>query len=100
MTNQKNDCMILWVIQMKYDSIGFDLDGTLWNSLDAITESWVKISIKYNAPVPTKEEVAGALGLNKIDLMNKLYPEMDQDIKMPFFDEAAGLCNEIRPRDG
>lgn len=85
---------------MKYDSIGFDLDGTLWNALDAITESWVQTAIKYNVPTPTKEKVAGALGLNKVDLMNKLYPGMDYGKQMLFFDEAAELCNEILAENG
>lgn len=85
---------------MKYDSIGFDLDGTLWNALDAITESWVKTSIKYNEAVPNKEQVASALGLNKIDLMNKLYPDMPYEKQMMFFDEAAELCNTILAEKG
>lgn len=85
---------------MKYDSIGFDLDGTLWNSLDAITEAWAKTSVKYNEPIPTKDDVAGALGLNKIDLMNKLYPNMDYKKQMMFFDEAGVLCNEILAENG
>lgn len=85
---------------MKFDSIGFDLDGTLWNALDAITESWVRTSIKYGEPVPTKEDVSGALGLNKVDLMNKLYPDMDYDKQMMFFDEAAKLCNDILAENG
>lgn len=85
---------------MKYDSIGFDLDGTLWNALDVITESWIRTSIKYNVDIPTKDEVAGALGLNQIDLMNKLYPDMDADTQIEFFDEAASLCNEILAEKG
>lgn len=85
---------------MKFDSIGFDLDGTLWNSLDAITEAWVQTAIKFNVPVPTKDEVAGALGLNKVDLMNKLYPSMDFETQMLFFDEAAELCNDILAEKG
>lgn len=85
---------------MKYDSIGFDLDGTLWDALDAITDAWAKTSIKYNEPIPTKEDVAGALGLNKIDLMNKLYPDMDYEKQMKFFDEAGILCNEILAENG
>ena len=80
---------------MKFDSIGFDLDGTLWNSLDGITEAWVRTSAKYNVRIPTADEVASALGLNKIGLMNKLYPDMPFEEQMTFFDEAAHLCNEI-----
>lgn len=85
---------------MKFDSIGFDLDGTLWNSLDAITEAWVQTAIKFNALVPTKDEVAGALGLNKVNLMNKLYPDMNFETQMLFFDEAAELCNDILAEKG
>ncbi len=85
---------------MKYDSIGFDLDGTLWNALDGITEAWVQTSIKYNEHIPTSDEVAGALGLNKFDLMNKLYPDMEFDSQMRFFDEAGQLCNDILEQKG
>ena len=85
---------------MKFDSIGFDLDGTLWNSLEAITEAWVTTSIKYNAPIPTSEKIASALGLNKIDLMNKLYPDMEYEKQLLFFDEAAELCNTILAQKG
>ncbi len=85
---------------MKYDSIGFDLDGTLWNALDAITDSWVRTAIKYNVKIPTEVEVSGALGLNKVDLMNKLYHDMEYETQMRFFDEAAQLCNDILEEKG
>ncbi|MBP3442644.1 MAG: HAD family hydrolase [Clostridia bacterium] len=85
---------------MKYDSIGFDLDGTLWNALDPITEAWVLTARKYNVNEPTSDEVASALGLNKVDLMNKLYPEMDYEVQMKFFDEAAEMCNVILAKIG
>ncbi len=85
---------------MKFDSIGFDLDGTLWNALEGITDSWVRTAIKYNMKVPTDAEVSGALGLNKVDLMNKLYPDMEYETQMRFFDEAAQLCNDILEEKG
>ena len=85
---------------MNFDSIGFDLDGTLWNALDSITEAWVKTSIKFKVNIPTSAEVASALGLNKNDLMNKLYPDMDYDTQMRFFDEAAQLCNNLLSESG
>lgn len=85
---------------MKFDSIGFDLDGTLWNALDAITEAWVNTAVKYGVKQPTSEDVAGVLGLNKTDLMNKLYPDMEYEIQMNFFDDAADACNEILSEKG
>ena len=85
---------------MNYDSIGFDLDGTLWNALETITEAWVKTAIKYNVRVPSKDDMAGILGLNKRDVMNKLYPDMDFDTQMKFFDTAILICNEILAKKG
>ena len=80
---------------MKYDSIGFDLDGTLWNPLEAITEAWIITADKHNLPRITKEDMAGALGLNKIDLMNKLYPGLDSEAQMKFFEDGIVACDEI-----
>lgn len=85
---------------MKYDSIGFDLDGTLWNAKKAITEAWDETAIKYNLPQPTEEDIAGVLGLNKIDLMNGLYPDLDTEMQMKFFDEAVVACNNILSQKG
>lgn len=85
---------------MKYDSIGFDLDGTLWDPNDAITEAWVETAKKYNLPQPSKEDMAGVLGLNKIDLMQKLYPELDAETHMKFFEDAIVVCDNILSEKG
>ena len=85
---------------MKYDSIGFDLDGTLWNPLEAITEAWIITADKHNLPRITKEDMAGALGLNKIDLMNKLYPGLDSEAQMKFFEDGIVACDEILSQKG
>ncbi len=85
---------------MKFDSIGFDLDGTLWNPLETITSAWIETANKYNIKAPTKEDMAGVLGLNKIDLMNKLYPDMNFETQMEFFEDAIKICNATAARRG
>lgn len=85
---------------MNIDSIGFDLDGTLWNSVDKIAEAWVATAQKYNVHIPSKEEIEGVLGLNKFNLMNKLFPDMDHEKQMIFFDEAESLCRELLAENG
>ena len=85
---------------MKYDSIGFDLDGTLWNSVEAITISWQRAAEIFNARIPTETDIEGILGLNKFDLMNKLYPEMDSETQMKFFDKATEICDEVIAMQG
>lgn len=75
-----------------FDSIGFDLDGTLWSSMNCITSSWQRVTEKYNLPLPTDEQIRSVMGLNRIDLMNKLFPNMDKALSERFFDEATVAC--------
>lgn len=85
---------------MKYDSIGFDLDGTLWNATEAITLAWQKTAEIFNARIPDINDIKGILGLNKIDLMNKLYPDMEYETQMQFFDKANEICDEVLAKHG
>lgn len=85
---------------MNIDSIGFDLDGTLWNSVDKIAEAWAATALKHNVHIPSKEEIEGVLGLNKFNLMDKLFPDMDHEKQMIFFDEAESLCRELLAENG
>ena len=85
---------------MKYDSIGFDLDGTLWNATEAITLAWQKTAEIFNARIPDINDIKGILGLNKIDLMNKLYPDMEYETQMQFFDKANEICDEVLALQG
>lgn len=85
---------------MKYDSIGFDLDGTLWDPVEAITEAWSETANEYNLPRPSKNDMAGVLGLNKIDLMKKLFPDLDEEKRMEFFEKAIVACDNILSSKG
>lgn len=76
----------------KFDSIIFDLDGTLWDSTDEIWECWAR-TIKTLPDVdhiPTKEEQASVMGLSDDLLMAKLFPELDAKRAKEVFD----LCCE------
>lgn len=85
---------------MKIDSIGFDLDGTLWNPTVAITQAWGETAIKYNVHIPSEKEIEGVLGLNQKDLMDKLYPDKSDEMKLAFFNEAEALCKAILGEKG
>lgn len=85
---------------MKIDSIGFDLDGTLWNPTVAITQAWGETAIKYNVHIPSEKEIEGVLGLNQKDLMDKLYPDKSDEMKLAFFNEAEALCKVILGEKG
>ena len=84
-----------------FDGIGFDLDGTLWSSMNCITSSWQRVAESYGLPLPTDGQIRSVMGLNKIDLMNKLFPDLDKAFAAKFFDDATVACvGELRERGG
>lgn len=75
-----------------FDSIGFDLDGTLWSSMNCVTGSWKRVAEEHNVPIPTDEQIRSVMGLNRHDLMKKLFPDMDDKSAADFFDHATVEC--------
>lgn len=82
------------------DSIGFDLDGTLWNSTDSITTAWRTVAVEFGVHLPDLEEMKSVMGLNRIDLMKKLFPDMDEKLSADFFDRATVECVKELSRHG
>lgn len=84
-----------------FDSIGFDLDGTLWSSMNCITSSWQRVAESYGLPLPTDKQIRSVMGLNRVDLMNKLFPDLGKGLAEQFFDDATVACvAELRERGG
>ena len=63
-----------------FDSIIFDMDGTLVNFLDQMLISWNLTCKKYgwNKEI-SFEELKGAMGLNGHDIGVKFFPDIDED---------------------
>lgn len=73
---------------MKYDSIIFDLDGTLWDSTKEVFESWNNILREQPDIIecPTMEDVNGVMGLASGDLMKKLFPYLSYERGQEIFE--------------
>lgn len=78
---------------MKYDGIIFDLDGTLWDSTDAVYDAWVRVIERTpeTTHVHTADEQRSVMGLTALKLMAKLFPELPEDRAMEVF---ADCCKE------
>lgn len=66
---------------IKYpDSILFDLDGTLWDAVEAVTEIWnkgIENDPAVKAPL-TQEDVRSIMGLNTKEIGAKLFPYLSE----------------------
>jgi len=64
---------------MKFDSLIFDLDGTLWNAIDRSVEAWSEVLLDYSdaqrGPV-TAAELQASVGLTMDELVKKIVPAL------------------------
>jgi phosphoglycolate phosphatase len=64
----------------KYDSIIFDLDGTLWDSTETITDAWqaaLNQAPYMSHEVMTRERVRSITGMTYDKIFEKLFPYLD-----------------------
>ncbi|MBQ8924343.1 MAG: HAD family hydrolase [Lachnospiraceae bacterium] len=91
---------------MSYNTVIFDLDGTLLNTLDDLYDSVNYALDKMGYPLRTKEEVRFFLGNGIKVLMKKSLPESagDEDFEksIAYFKEYYNVHNQdkTRPYDG
>ena len=73
-----------------FDGLLFDLDGTLWDSIDAICHSWNQV-LARRAPqwagVVTRANVTGCMGMLLPDIVRRLIPDLPQNEIKPLLDE-------------
>ena len=77
-----------------FDGLLFDLDGTLWDSVDSICLSWnrvlARIAPQYAGQI-TRPRLIGCMGMLLPDIVKKLLPALDWKDIQPLLD---GLLKE------
>ena len=65
----------------QFDSIIFDLDGTLWSTIDSCVKTLSQIKEKYPDITKeiSKEEVMSCMGLSFDDIVNIYYGYLPKD---------------------
>lgn len=90
-------------IKEKYDSIIFDLDGTLWDSSKPICEAWNIILDKHpeivREPI-TIAELGGCMGLPMYDIAAKLFPLEKSEVRNALMDELCIFENGYLEKTG
>ena len=76
----------------KFDSIIFDLDGTLWDSTDTITKAWqtaLDQAPYMSHEVMTRERVRSITGMTYDKIFETLFPDLDTQQRA----EVQQLCS-------
>ncbi|TSD67491.1 HAD family hydrolase [Inquilinus sp. KBS0705] len=79
-------------LQHTYDSIIFDLDGTLWDSTETITRAWqaaLDQAPYMSHEVMTRERVRSITGMTYDKIFEKLFPYLDDAQRK----EIQSLCS-------
>lgn len=78
---------------MNIDSIIFDLDGTLWDSIDGVCGTWETILSDYPniKKVVTLKEIQGCMGLPIRDIGKKLFPDQDEELQMKLMEKCGEM---------
>ena len=75
---------------MAIDSILFDLDGTLWNSVEAVTISWQRVIARHpglRGPV-SDLELAQCMGMTTDEIAAAIFPDIPSSLR----DEIVEEC--------
>ena len=80
---------------MECDGILFDLDGTLWDSVDGILKTWNQVIENHNwfRPAITRQEQESVMGMQMDEIARKLFPGYPFPQQMEYMDECMELEN-------
>lgn len=87
----------------KVEAILFDLDGTMWDALEAIRLTWNQVVANHpecrKGPI-SAEELAGCLGLPMTEIAGRLFPGTSPAQQEALMDECCELENAYLRRHG
>jgi phosphoglycolate phosphatase len=101
----KNPCFYLKLEKMKYKAIIFDLDGTLVDTLDDLTEAMNQALVHLGQPVRSREECREMIGRGLSEFARSALPpqagRLRDVLQMTMRGIYAGIClNRTSPYDG
>lgn len=86
----------------KRDGILFDLDGTLWDAVSAITKIWnegIRNDAEVKAPL-TEENVRSIMGLNTKEIGAALFPYLSEEKQWELMLKCGEAEQRILPQTG
>lgn len=87
---------------MKIDSIIFDLDGTLWDSTQGVTDAFNEIirNTKVTNPI-TLEDIKSIMGLSVLEIPLRLFPHLEDEPRTTLITACwANECKYLEEHGG
>ncbi|RDW15429.1 HAD family hydrolase [Oceanobacillus chungangensis] len=84
------------------DSIIFDLDGTLWDSVDTVVDAWNNVltqNKQINREI-TKDDLRQVMGLPFDKLGEKLLPELEKETRAEIIHACCNIENRYLAKQG
>lgn len=73
-----------------FDSVLFDLDGTLWDATPTMERVWADVLSRHpeiHRPPVTRTEIKGNMGLLVADIRMRMFPELTQEAQRAIMQE-------------
>lgn len=86
----------------EFDSVIFDLDGTLWDATDVITQAWNEgfKQLQLGTKTITKKQIMDCMGLIIPDIAAKLFPEFDKQTQLDIMDNVVRVEEDMLVKKG
>lgn len=80
----------------------FDMDGTLWDSSDAVAMCWSEVTAKRLGPehALSSEDIKGVMGKTMDVIARLLFPSLDEEGQMRLLDECCEEENRYLEKNG
>lgn len=90
------------MVDFMYDSIIFDLDGTLWDSTEEVAVAWNEVKNRYPEVTDeiTVEKLRGLFGLLLDDIAVKLFKSVSREKAIEIIQECCEYENEYLAKHG
>lgn len=86
----------------EFDSIIFDMDGTLWDSASVVCDAWNEVfaGCEDIDKVVSVEEMHGCMGLLMPEIMKRLLPQTDEQRRLILLKECCEMEHEFIEKKG